>query len=59
VRTSHDEVKIQLGTPSPVPRRLAKTPSRATLSPKGERAKFSHKLPWGEGKDPVFLAFTH
>jgi len=35
---------IQVGTPSPVPRRLMKTPSRATLSPKGERAGLSHKL---------------
>jgi len=25
-------------TPSPVPHRLKKTPARATLSPKGERA---------------------
>jgi hypothetical protein len=35
VKTSHDEVTIQVGTP---PRRLVKTPSRATLSPKGERS---------------------
>jgi hypothetical protein len=28
-------------TPSPVPRRLVKAPSRATLSPRGERAGFS------------------
>ncbi len=28
-------------TPSPVPRRLVKTLSRATLSPKGERAGIS------------------
>ena len=27
-----------VGTPSPVPRRLEKVPSRAILSPKGERA---------------------
>jgi len=31
-------------TPSPVPRWLVKTPSRSTLSPKGERAGFSHTL---------------
>ena len=29
-----------MGTPSPGPRRLAKTPSRAALSPKGERGGF-------------------
>jgi len=28
-------------TPSPGPRRLEKAPSRATLSPKGERVGFS------------------
>ena len=28
-------------TPSPGPRRLAKAPSRATLSPKGERTRYS------------------
>jgi hypothetical protein len=32
-------------TPSPVPRRLVKTPSRDTLSPKGERVG----LLWGRG----------
>jgi hypothetical protein len=32
------------GTPSPVPLRLMKAPSRATLSPKGERAGW-----WGRG----------
>jgi hypothetical protein len=31
------------GTPSPASRRLMKTPSRGTLSPKGERAGFSHR----------------
>jgi hypothetical protein len=29
----------KLATPSPVPSRLKKTPGRATLSPKGERAR--------------------
>jgi len=31
----------QAGTPSPVPRQLVKAPSQATLSPTGERARFS------------------
>jgi hypothetical protein len=29
----------RLATPSPVPRRLVRAPSRATLSPKGERVR--------------------
>ena len=32
-------------TPSPGPRRLMKTPPRATLSPKGERATIVFHLP--------------
>jgi hypothetical protein len=36
-------VSIQVGTPSPAPRQLMKTLSRGTLSPKGERAGFSHR----------------
>ena len=31
--------EVRPSTPSPVPRRLKKTPTRATLSPKGERAR--------------------
>jgi hypothetical protein len=34
------EMAMFLVTPSPDPRRLMKAPPRATLSPKGERARF-------------------
>jgi hypothetical protein len=37
-------MKERTGAPSPGPRRLRKAPSRATLSPEGERAAMSMSL---------------
>jgi hypothetical protein len=45
--------RFPFGGRRPVPRRLVKTPVRATLSPNGERGKSSHRL-YSLGLEGIF-----